>query len=158
MAGRDSAHDGTGPAAVFFEVIQREREDLVGREPGAILVHDAKTVGIAIEAEAHLRLAATDEFADGFHAMRIRFRVNAAKQRVVLVMETGDLDTAILQQGVEIAATRAIHQLDGELHLRLFDDVKLDELFERLEIFRQRINLLALCLLYTSDAADDLLC
>src|SRR6267142_2328292 len=58
MARRNRAHDCAGPAAVLLQVIQREREHLVRREPGAAFVHDAETISVAIKAETDLRLAA----------------------------------------------------------------------------------------------------
>ncbi len=60
----DAAHDRAGPAAVLLQMIERQRQHLVGRQPRAVLVHNAEAVGIAIQAQADLRLAAADELAD----------------------------------------------------------------------------------------------
>ena len=73
------AHHRTGPAAVFLQMIQRQRENLVRRQPGAVFVHNAEAVGVTVEAETDLRLAAADELADVGHIRGIGFRMMPAK-------------------------------------------------------------------------------
>ena len=150
MARGHGADDRAGPATVFLQVVERERENLVRGEPHAALVHNAEAVGIAIQAEAELRLAREDELADFFHAVRVRLGVVAAEERVQLVVEGRDLRAAVLgEERVEVAAPGAIHQLDGDLELRVPDDVEVDELANLLKVVGLRVNGLA------GERADD---
>jgi hypothetical protein len=130
-------------------VIEREGEHLVWGDPGAVLVHDAEAIRIAIQAETDAGFAAADEIADGVHAISIRFGVMAAEERVPFVVETGHLRAGLFQQGIEIATARAIHQLYRDFHLGLLDGLEVDELLDLLEVSGQGIDGLAL------EGADD---
>ena len=50
MAGGNRAHHRTGPAAVLLQVIQGQGQHLVRGDPSAVAIHDAKAVGVSVEA------------------------------------------------------------------------------------------------------------
>src|ERR1043166_2934872 len=73
-----------------------------------------------------------------------------AEQRLQFVVKAGYLRSSFLfQQRVEVAASSAVHQFHGNLQLRLFDRLEVDELFDLLKIIAARIDGLAL------ERADD---
>src|SRR6266851_4573020 len=113
MARRHRADDRAGPAAILLQVIQGKRQDLVWGQPGAVFVHNAKAVGVTVQAEAQLRFAFADKLAHIPHAFSVWLGMMAAKKRVELVMEPGDFRAALFEQGVEVTASGAVHQLDG---------------------------------------------
>src|SRR5439155_26447590 len=41
-----------GPAAIVLQMIKSQCEDLVGSQPGPVLIHNAKPFGFTIQAEA----------------------------------------------------------------------------------------------------------
>ena len=96
-------------------MIKGQRKNLVGGEPGAIFVHDAKPVGIAIQPEAKLGLAATHEFADLSHAFGIGFRVMSTKERIQFIVKHRHARAGLAKQAIQIVAARSIHQLYRDL-------------------------------------------
>ena len=114
MAGGDGADDRAGPAAVFLQMIERQRQNLVGREPRAVLVDNAEAIGVAVEAKAELRFAAADEFADFGHAFGIGLGMMSAKERIEFIVKDGDLGAGVFEQRVEVAAAGAVHEFDGD--------------------------------------------
>ncbi len=144
MTRRHGPHDRARPAAVLLQVIQGQREDLIRCQPGAVLVHDAETVGVAVQAQAELRLAAANEFADLGHAVCVRLGMMPAEERVQFVVEDGDFRAGFFQQRVEVAAARAIHEFDGNFELRLLDGCEVHEFVDLFEVGGLRIERLAL--------------
>src|SRR4051812_36738527 len=49
MTGGNGADDRACPAAILFQMIKGQSKNLVGCEPGSILIYDTKAVGITIE-------------------------------------------------------------------------------------------------------------
>src|SRR5437016_7752103 len=97
MARRYAPYHRAGPSTIFLQVIKSQCEDLVGSQPGAILIHNAKPVGVTVQAEADLPLAAADEFAHLGHAFRIRLGMMPAKQRIRFVMKNGDFSAGVFK-------------------------------------------------------------
>ena len=71
-------------------MIQRQRENLIRREPGAVFIHNAKPVGVAIQAKAELALPLRTNLLTSRHAFGVRFGMMPAKQRIQFVMENRD--------------------------------------------------------------------
>ena len=140
VAGGDGADDGASPAPVLLEVIQSEGEHLVRSEPSAVAIHDAEAVGVAIEAEAEVGLAAADECADFAHAFGVRFRMVAAEEGIDFIMEDGDARARFCEEMVEIAVAGAVHQFDGDFQAGLPDGGEINQLAQLFEIIGQGIN------------------
>ncbi len=134
MARRHRADDRAGPAAILLQMVQGERQDLVWSQPGAIFVHNPKAVGVAIQAEAQLRFAFADKLAHIPHAFSVWLGMMAAKKRVELVMEPGDLRAAFFEQGVKVTAPGAVHQLDGDLQFGRANRGEVHEFVDLLEV------------------------
>src|SRR6266516_6538661 len=110
MARWHGANYCAGPAAVFLQVVEGERQYLVRRQPGAAFVNNAEAVGVAVEADTDLGLAAANELAGLGHAFGVRFRMMPAEERIEFVVKTHDFCAGIFEQPVEISAPGAIHQ------------------------------------------------
>src|SRR5439155_17631490 len=67
-----------------------------------------------------------------------------AEQRIQFVVKARDLRSGFFEQGVEIAAAGAVHQLDGEGEPGLVDGGKINQFSELFEIGRLWIKGLAL--------------
>src|SRR5580765_5269368 len=113
MARRNSADDRAGPAAIFFQMIERERQHLVRRQPGAIFVHNTESVRVAIQPEPELRFAAAHELADLSHTLGVWLRMMPAEKGIYFVVKRSDLRARAFEQLVQVTAPRAIHQLHG---------------------------------------------
>ena len=120
MARRHGAHDRARPPAILFQMIQRERQNLVRRQPRSVLVHNAKTIRVAIETKPHLRLAAADEFAHVGHVLRVRFGMMPAEQRIQFVVKQRDLRADFFEQHIEITVASAVTQINGDFQFRFF--------------------------------------
>ena len=131
---RHGADDRALDAAIFAEVIQRQREHLVRREPGAVAIDDAEAVGVAVEAQRKIGLAAAHEPGRLGHAGFVRLGRAAAEKRVQVFVKTGDLRTGLLEQRVEVAAAGAVHQLDGDAQLGFADGPQVDQLANAVEV------------------------
>src|SRR5207248_8887482 len=99
---------------------------------------------IAIQSEAYLCPSAAHQQTYFAHAFRVWFGMMSAEQWVDLVMEDRELRAGLFEQCIEITATRAIHQLDGNFHFRAANNVELYQFAELFEISRLRIERLAL--------------
>src|SRR2546422_3028370 len=91
-------------------MIKRQRQDLVGREPGAVFVHNAEAVSITVQTQAELGFAAADEFTDFGHAFRVRFGVMAPEQRIEFVMKSNHPDARVRSE-------EHTSELQSRLHL-----------------------------------------
>src|SRR5690242_11256583 len=58
----------------------------------------------------------------------------SAEERVDSVMKNRELRAGFFEQGIEITATGAVHQLDGNLHFRAANRIELHQLAELFEI------------------------
>ena len=86
-------------------MIERQRQDLIGRQPRAIFVDDSKAVRIAIQAKSEIGFATQNAFAYGFHALGIGLGAVPAKKWIDLVVKQNQPRASPGQQSVEIKAT-----------------------------------------------------
>src|SRR5664280_765453 len=142
MTRRHGAHDRARPAAIFFQMIKRERQNLVRRQPRSVLVHNAKTIRVAVETKSHLRLAVADKFAHVGHVLRVRFGMMPAEQRIQFVVKQRDLRADFFEQHVEITVAGAVTQINGDFQFRFFKNGKFKEFVKLFEIRRLRIDFL----------------
>ena len=70
VARRHGADHRAIEAAIFAEVIQRQREHLVRREPGAVAIHDAEAVGVAVQPQPEPGLASANQRRGFAHPLR----------------------------------------------------------------------------------------
>src|SRR5437868_6336283 len=80
MTGRNGPHDRARPTTVLPQMIEGESENLIGSQPCAVFIHDTKSVGVAIQAKAQMRLPAADKLTDFGHAFRIWLGMMSTKQ------------------------------------------------------------------------------
>src|SRR5208282_5540203 len=99
-AGRNRANDRAGPAAVLFQMKECECENLIRREPCPVFVNNTETVGVAVEAETDLRLAAADELRGVGHVLGIRLGMMSAEERVEFIVKQGDFGAGAFKQCV----------------------------------------------------------
>ena len=79
-------------------MVKREGEDLIRREPSSILINNAKAVRIAVQPQAQLCVAGTDEPTDFGHPFCIGFRMVSAKQWIGLAVKNRDPGARVGQQ------------------------------------------------------------
>ena len=79
MAGRDRPDNCAGPLTVLFQMIKRQGEYLIRRKPCAILVNNAKAIGIAVQAQPDLSFPAAHKAADLSHSFCIGFGMMATE-------------------------------------------------------------------------------
>ena len=72
-------HHGASPAPVFFEVVKTQRQHLVRRDPGPVLVDHPEAVGVAVQTQPELCPTAQDITARLGHPFGIRFRMATAE-------------------------------------------------------------------------------
>src|SRR5512133_929227 len=82
VTGRNRPHDSTGPTPVLLQMIKSQGQDLIGRNPGAVLVDDAKPVGVSIQSQPQTRFSAADELAHLGHAFGVWLRMMPAEQGI----------------------------------------------------------------------------
>src|SRR5438067_134340 len=82
MAGRYRADDRARPAAILFQMIERQRQHLVGSQPGAILIDNAEPIGVAVQSKPELRAATANKAADFRHSFGIRLGMMSAEERI----------------------------------------------------------------------------
>src|SRR3954471_14107934 len=100
MACRDGPDHGARPLSVLLQMIKRQRENLVWRQPRAVLVNNSETIRIAVQSEAELGLAAAHETAHLSHAFGIRFGMMAAEERIGFAVEDCDLRACTFKQRI----------------------------------------------------------
>ena len=141
---RHGADDRAPDATIFAEVIQCQREHLVGREPGAVAIDDAEAVGVAVQPQPEPGLASANQRRGFAHPLRAWLGRAAAKERVEGVAEANDVGAGLLKQRVEIAPAGAVHQLHRDLQLGPADRPQVDELADAFQVGRSRVECLAL--------------
>ena len=121
-------------------MIQRQREHLVRREPGAVPIHDAEAVGVAVQSESQLGLAGSNQRRDLAHPLGAGLGRAAAKERIEGVAEAYDLGTGLLKECVEIAPAGAVHQLHRDLQFGPADRPQIDELADAFQVGWPRVE------------------
>ena len=140
VAGGNRAHCCSLPFAVLFEMVQGKGQNLVGREPGAVPIHDAEAVGVAVQSESQLGLAGSNQRRDLAHPLGAGLGRAAAKERVESVAEAYDLGTGLLKECVEIAPAGAVHQLHRDLQFGPADRPQIDELADAFQVGWPRVE------------------
>src|SRR4051812_32167570 len=144
MTARHATHCRAGPATIFLQMIEGQREHLVWSEPGSIAINDAKAIGIAVEAEAKLRFTLTDELPHFGHAFGVGFRMMSSEERVELVVKPGNGRAGVREQFVQVTATSAVHEFDRDFEAGFFDSGEIDELANLFKISGLRVEGFAL--------------
>ena len=117
---------------------------MVWGEPGAVAIHDAKAVGVAVQTQPEQGLASANQRRGFAHPLRAWLGRAAAKERVEGVAEANDVGAGLLKQRVEIAPAGAVHQLHHDLQLGPADRLQVDELADAFQVGRSRVECLAL--------------
>src|ERR1043165_8680118 len=111
-------------------MIKSERQNLVRRQPCPILVHNPETVRITIQSQTELRLATADECTYLAHPFGIGFGMMPPEKGIQFIMKNRQLRPSLFQQRVQVPATGAVHELHGNLELRLSNRMEVDQLPE----------------------------
>src|SRR5205814_4326859 len=100
--------------AILYQMIQRQRYNLIRRQPGAVGVHHTESISIAITAEAELRFAAAKSLANGSEVVRIGLGKVAAEKGIEFVVENNAFPARLGQQRIQVATACAVQQIEDD--------------------------------------------
>ena len=140
--GRDGAHHRPAPAALLYQVAQRERHDPVGVHKIAAPIHSASAVSIPIRGQAQVAHAGAHGAGQRPQVTGDWLRMHAAKARVHLAADLNHLTAGALQDALDHAAPRAEHRVDHHALRVIGNGVEVDQLAQMLIISQQRVEAL----------------
>ena len=122
----DADHDRLAPAAMLREVVHQQAGHLELVEERAALVGRAGPVGVAVEQQAEV-VAARGEDPERLVDVRAdRLRVDAAEERVALLVDLVDAEPPAGQQPRQPAAPGAPHRVDQDRRVGRLERVEVD--------------------------------
>ena len=101
VGGRDRFGHTVLPAAALDEVIEQQGDDVVWRNEGPVLVHDAESVSIAIGRDANMRARLPHLGAQIVEQMIVGLRSVSAEEHVAIIVYGRNLDAELAQQRVQ---------------------------------------------------------
>ena len=121
-----SGHAARGiqlPAAAFDEVVVKQAENVVGRNPGAVRVDDAEAVGVAIGGQADLRfmrgLLRDHGFREELQIALGDVRAGALEENIALGANGFAAGDAVFGEGaIEIAGAAAVQRVVDDARAR----------------------------------------
>src|SRR3954466_7187466 len=105
VTGGNSSNDRASPATILFQMIQGERQNLIGSKPCPVLINNAKTIGVAIQPKTELSLPSANELAHFAHAFGIRLRMMTTEEGIQFVVKNRYSSTGLFEESIEIAAS-----------------------------------------------------
>src|SRR5581483_12275699 len=90
--------DTVPPAAALDQVVEQQSEDVVRLKEGAVFVHDAEAVGIAVGGNADVGLHFAHFDAHGLEQVVVRLGRVTAEQHIAIIVHGGNLNPGVAQQ------------------------------------------------------------
>ena len=98
VGGGDALGDAVPPAARFDQVVEEQRDDVVGLDEGAVAVDDAEAVRVAVGGDDQSRADLLHLFLRIAEQMVVRLGRVAAEEHIAVVMDGFDGDAGLAQQ------------------------------------------------------------
>ena len=86
------------PSAALHQVIEEQSNDVIRLKEGAVLVHNAKPVGVSVRRDADVGFGLAHRFAKVVEQMVVGFGGVSAKQHVAVIVDTGDFHSGLTEQ------------------------------------------------------------
>ena len=117
---------------------------MIGRNPGAVAVDDAKTISVTISGEARGGSGFGDGLAQRGEIFFRDVRSGAIEQAIAIRAHRLDGDAVISEDAVEIAGAAAVQRVNNEFRLAFAENVEADQFSEPLQIVVAKIDGLGL--------------
>ena len=143
LCGRHAARCGQFPLARFDQVVVDERKNQIRLDPGAVAIHDAKPVCVAVGCQSRSSLRIGHDFAQRREIFFGDVRPRAVEQTIAIRSKCRHAYAVIAERAVEITGAASVECVHHKLYVCFFQRFEAHEFLESLQIVLAQVHFFA---------------